>query len=116
MYSRSFAVLSIACSVTLDESTPSLVIQVSPNPTPAEIIVITVKTRSGHFQVSVGDGQGRTSLFFFFSNEGVVLGTLFDIIMPKNEVLSHYHAIIMVFQDNIADLRNSVIWGGKTHC
>lgn len=42
----------------MDDFCPSLAIQVSPNPTPAEIIIITVGKRNGIFQVSLGNGEG----------------------------------------------------------
>ncbi|XP_015775975.1 PREDICTED: mediator of RNA polymerase II transcription subunit 14-like [Acropora digitifera] len=44
-------------SVTTDGTSPSLAIQVSPNPTPAEIIIVAVGKRTGCFQVSLGNGQ-----------------------------------------------------------
>lgn len=42
----------------MDGFCPSLAVQVSPNPTPAEIIIITVGKRNGCFQVSLGIGEG----------------------------------------------------------
>ena len=45
-------------SVTVDDFCPSLVIQVMPNPTPAEILIVTVGKRNGIFQVSLGNGEG----------------------------------------------------------
>ena len=50
-------------SVTVDGQCPSLAIQASPNPTPTEIIVITVGKRSGYFQVSLGNGEGKEEVF-----------------------------------------------------
>ena len=50
-------------SVTMDDFCPSLAIQVSPNPTPAEIIIITVGKRNGIFQVSLGNGEGAFNVW-----------------------------------------------------
>ncbi|XP_078381041.1 mediator of RNA polymerase II transcription subunit 14-like isoform X2 [Oculina patagonica] len=47
--------------VTMDDFCPSLAIQVSPNPTPAEIIIITVGKRNGVFQVSLGNGEENSA-------------------------------------------------------
>ena len=53
-------------SVTMDDFCPSLAIQVSPDPTPAEIIIITVGKRNGIFQVSLGNGEGVFRVFGTF--------------------------------------------------
>lgn len=52
----------------MDDFCPSLAIQVSPNPTPAEIIIITVGKRNGIFQVSLGNGEGMLQAWSFFFN------------------------------------------------
>jgi len=63
MFSGYFNFLYMWCiSVTMDDFCPSLVIQVSPHPTPAEIIIITVGKRNGIFQVSLGNGEGALSV------------------------------------------------------
>ena len=53
--------------VTMDESCPSVAIQVSSDPTPAEVVIITLSERNGSFQVSLGTGESKLSVFFFFS-------------------------------------------------
>ena len=50
----------------MDESCPSVAIQVSSDPTPAEVVIITLSERNGSFQVSLGTGECRLSVFFFF--------------------------------------------------
>ena len=50
----------------MDDFCPSLAIQVSPNPTPAEIIIITIGRRNGIFQVSLGNGEGGFKVWSFF--------------------------------------------------
>ena len=52
----------------MDESCPSVVIQVSSDPTPAEVVIITLSERNGSFQVSLGTGECKLSVvvFFFF--------------------------------------------------
>ncbi|XP_068687346.1 mediator of RNA polymerase II transcription subunit 14-like isoform X2 [Montipora foliosa] len=52
--------VSFGSKVTMDEKSSSLAIQVSPDPTPAEIIIVTVGKRTGCFQVSLGNGQEST--------------------------------------------------------
>ena len=59
-----FALFTIYVSVTMDAKCPSLAIQVSPDPTPAEIIIVTVGKRNGCFQVSLGNGEGIVNLKF----------------------------------------------------
>ena len=51
----------------MDESCPSVAIQVSSDPTPAEVVIITLSERNGSFQVSLGTGECRLSVFFFLS-------------------------------------------------
>ena len=48
----------------MDESCPSVVIQVSSDPTPAEVVIITLSERNGSFQVSLGTGECKLSVFF----------------------------------------------------
>lgn len=48
----------------MDDFCPSLAIQVSPHPTPAEIIIITVGKRNGIFQVSLGNGEGMFKVWY----------------------------------------------------
>lgn len=50
-------------TVTLDDFCPSLVIQVMPNSTPAEILIVTVGKRNGIFQVSLGNGEGESNVW-----------------------------------------------------
>ena len=50
----------------MDESCPSVAIQVSSDPTPAEVVIITLSERNGSFQVSLGTGECKLSVFFFF--------------------------------------------------
>ena len=50
-------------SVTMDDFSPSLVTQVMPNPTPAEILIVTVGKRNGIFQVSLGNGEGTHKIW-----------------------------------------------------
>lgn len=52
--------------MTIDESCPSVAIQVSSDPTPAEVVIITLSERNGSFQVSLGTGECKLSVFFFF--------------------------------------------------
>ena len=52
--------------MTIDESCPSVAIQVSSDPTPAEVVIITLSERNGSFQVSLGTGEFKLSVFFFF--------------------------------------------------
>lgn len=59
-----FALFTIYVSVTMDAKCPSLAIQVSPDPTPAEIIIVTVGKRNGCFQVSLCNGEGIVNLKF----------------------------------------------------
>lgn len=59
----------------MDESCPSVAIQVSSDPTPAEVVIITLSERNGSFQVSLGTGECKLSVFFF------VLSFLFLLIM-----------------------------------
>ena len=49
----------------MDESCPSVAIQVSSDPTPAEVVIITLNERNGSFQVSLGTGECKLSVFFF---------------------------------------------------
>ena len=49
----------------MDESCPSVAIQVSSDPTPAEVVIITLSERNGSFQVSLGTGECKLSGFFF---------------------------------------------------
>ena len=49
----------------MDESCPSVAIQVSSDPTPAEVVIITLSERNGSFQVSLGTGECKLSVFFF---------------------------------------------------
>ena len=51
--------------MTIDESCPSVAIQVSSDPTPAEVVIITLSERNGSFQVSLGTGECKLSVFFF---------------------------------------------------
>ena len=51
----------------MDESCPSVAIQVSSDPTPAEVVIITLSERNGSFQVSLGTGECKLSVFFFLS-------------------------------------------------
>ena len=51
--------------VTMDESCPSIAIQVSSDPTPAEVVIITLSERNGSFQVSLGTGECKLPVFFF---------------------------------------------------
>ena len=64
----------------MDDFCPSLAIQVSPNPTPAEIIIISVSKRNGIFQVSLGNGEGVFKVWSFcFSpvyNQGLDTGLI----------------------------------------
>ena len=48
----------------MDESCPSVAIQVSSDPTPAEVVIITLSERNGSFQVSLGTGECKLSVFF----------------------------------------------------
>ena len=50
----------------MDESCPSVAIQVSSDPTPAEVVIITLSERNGSFQVSLGTGECKLSVCFFF--------------------------------------------------
>lgn len=50
----------------MDESCPSVAIQVSSDPTPAEVVIITLSERNGSFQVSLGTGECKLSFFCFF--------------------------------------------------
>ena len=50
----------------MDESCPSVAIQVSSDPTPAEVVIITLSERNGSFQVSLGTGECKLSVFFLF--------------------------------------------------
>ena len=50
----------------MDESCPSVAIQVSSDPTPAEVVIITLSERNGSFQVSLGTGECKLSVFFVF--------------------------------------------------
>ena len=52
--------------MTIDESCPSVAIQVSSDPTPAEVVIITLSERNGSFQVSLGTGECKLSVFFLF--------------------------------------------------
>ena len=52
--------------MTIDESCPSVAIQVSSDPTPAEVVIITLSERNGSFQVSLGTGECKLSGFFLF--------------------------------------------------
>lgn len=52
--------------MTIDESCPSVAIQVSSDPTPAEVVIITLSERNGSFQVSLGTGECKLSVFFVF--------------------------------------------------
>ena len=52
--------------MTIDESCPSVAIQVSSDPTPAEVVIITLSERNGSFQVSLGTGECKLSVFLFF--------------------------------------------------
>lgn len=52
--------------MTIDESCPSVAIQVSSDPTPAEVVIITLSERNGSFQVSLGTGECKLSGFFGF--------------------------------------------------
>ena len=49
----------------MDESCPSVAIQVSSDPTPAEVVIITLSERNGSFQVSLGTGECKLSVFVF---------------------------------------------------
>ena len=51
--------------MTIDESCPSVAIQVSSDPTPAEVVIITLSERNGSFQVSLGTGECKLSVFLF---------------------------------------------------
>ena len=51
--------------MTIDESCPSVAIQVSSDPTPAEVVIITLSERNGSCQVSLGTGECKLSVFFF---------------------------------------------------
>ena len=59
LYNFSFSFVT----VTLDDFCPSLVIQVMPNSTPAEILIVTVGKRNGIFQVSLGNGEGESNVW-----------------------------------------------------
>ena len=48
----------------MDEFFPSIAVEVSPNPTPAEVMIITLGKRSGCFQVSLGNGEGIAIMKF----------------------------------------------------
>ena len=52
--------------MTIDESCPSVAIQVSSDPTPAEVVIITLSERNGSFQVSLGTGECKLSVLFLF--------------------------------------------------
>ena len=49
----------------MDESCPSVAIQVSSDPTPAEVVIITLSERNGSFQVSLGTGECKLCVFVF---------------------------------------------------
>ena len=49
----------------MDESCPSVAIQVSSDPTPAEVVIITLSERNGSFQVSLGTGECKLFGFVF---------------------------------------------------
>ena len=49
----------------MDESCPSVAIQVSSDPTSAEVVIITLSERNGSFQVSLGTGECKLFGFVF---------------------------------------------------
>ena len=67
--------------MTIDESCPSVAIQVSSDPTPAEVVIITLSERNGSFQVSLGTGECKLSVFFLFLFFLFFLSFLFLLIM-----------------------------------
>ena len=62
-YETALQVFFSFVTVTLDDFCPSLVIQVMPNSTPAEILIVTVGKRNGIFQVSLGNGEGESNVW-----------------------------------------------------
>ena len=62
-YETALQVFFSFVTVTLDDFCPSLVIQVMPNSTPAEILIVTVGKRNGIFQVSLGNGEGESKVW-----------------------------------------------------
>ena len=49
----------------MDESCPSVAIQVSSDSTPAEVVIITLSERNGSFQISLGTGECKLFGFVF---------------------------------------------------
>ena len=65
----------------MDESCPSVAIQVSSDPTPAEVVIITLSERNGSFQVSLGTGECKLCVFVFVFVFCFFLSFLFLLIM-----------------------------------